>query len=237
MTTTTTTLDPHCVGFRGQVYDFMGEPDKVYCFYSSKTIFENLYLSEWMYKKTYISKIGLCVLKNKIEVGLTKKGDSLYCLFNGKEMNREGFDEIAYFPTGIFDQNDKEIEGYLVCDKDNKWCSVKCGSINLHYWWGDMLYENVICPHLNESLTVTEIGILSQGVLPHGVVGCTARYDKEPDLMFGLSPQGRGIIEGHYTDYEVSGLFETDFKYNKFGAEPDTEALFGIGTDNVAISE
>lgn len=232
---TEVTLDPHCTGFRGQIYDFMGEPDKTYCFFSSKTIFENFHLTEWQDKKTYISKIGLCVLKNKIEIRLAE--NSLYCHFNGTPMNREGMNEIANFPTGIEDKEGNEITGYLVCDKDNKWCNIKCGSMEMQYWWGDMLYDKVFCPHLNQNMVVTEIGILSQGVLPHGVVGCTARYDKDPDILFGFGPQGRGIIEGHYTDYEVSGLFQTDFKYNKFGAEPDTEPLFGIGSDTKSFSE
>lgn len=235
--TTSTIGDPHCFGFRDQIYDFMGEPNKTYCFYSHKTIFANFHLSKWDESKTYISKIGLCVLKNKIEVGLAESGDSLYCLFNGKPVNKDDFIEILNFSTGVFDEKGNEIQGYAVCDENNKWCNVKCGLFDIQYWWSDELYENVTCPHLSQSTTVLDIGVLSQGVLPHGIIGCTARYDKDPDLLFGLDYQGRGIIEGHYTDYEVSGLFETDFKYNKFGAEPDTEALFGIGTNSQSISE
>jgi len=53
---------------------------------------------------------------------------------------------------------------------------------------------------------------------PHGVLGQTADPKKVGLIDADKPMQGKGIIDGAWTDYRIDGddLFGTSFKYNKF---------------------
>ena len=55
--------------------------------------------------------------------------------------------------------------------------------------------------------------ILNHNLCPHGIIGQTA---SNKGLRLSSGEQGQGIIEGKIDDYEVSGLWSTNFKFNKF---------------------
>ncbi len=54
----------------------------------------------------------------------------------------------------------------------------------------------------------------ADGVLPHGLWGQIV--DADNIARRSGDPQGAGVIEGVYTDYEVSDIFDVDYKFSKF---------------------
>jgi len=78
-----------------------------------------------------------------------------------------------------------------------------------------MIYLMRATDNVNEPYLDVHVGLKSRKHRLHGVVGQTSYYiDELPRQSFGI--QGEGIIEGTHLDYEVSGPWGTDFKYNRF---------------------
>lgn len=63
-------------------------------------------------------------------------------------------------------------------------------------------------PYLNLAIS------LKRRLWPHGIIGQTADHDGVARKSKGRN--GEGVIEGTYTDYEVSSLWANDFKFNRY---------------------
>lgn len=86
-------------------------------------------------------------------------------------------------------------------------------SINtVNYCFNITKYKNrkLLIPYfLDINLVINNIS-----VRPHGIIGQTADFNNCPRIVAGT--KGEGVIEGKLSDYEVSGLWESNFKYNRF---------------------
>jgi hypothetical protein len=224
----TSLLDPHLVGFNGEKYDFMGESGKIYNLFTSGTLQINMKLEEFLPERTYITAVGIKAGNSSIgvqEISVLLLKSEIECFYNGKPANRFGLNEVFNFNTGLKNQQGSSVYGWAVCDLKDRWLNVNTGSCDITVYHDNEMYENAICPHLNISVKVEKLGLISDGVAPHGILGITASCIN-PRTCTG--PNGKGIIDGKPADYEVSSLFSDDCKYNRFGSEPNVEKIFGF---------
>ena len=222
--TATTTGDPHVVGFNGEEYDFMGDDNVVYNMISTGTTQVNVRMSEIIPERTYMSEIGIKVPNYKFRIWLDEKSE-IQCELNEKPINRNSQQETVYFLSGLKNKDGSDNMGVAVFNLEDKWVTIDTGNCKFYIYKETEMYDNTVsCPHLNISTIVQEIGILSDGVKPHGFMGVTANHNTTRDC---IGANGEGIIEGEYTDYEVSGIFADDFKFNSFGTKANFKKIFG----------
>jgi len=212
--------DPHFIGFEGERFFFNGKPDRYYNLLSDSNIQVNAFFRHWAssgeHMLTATQKIGMIINETRIQFDSSKK-----VLVDGIRLNeRPG--ETVYFKTGNGDHQGsmtvkfKGLEeeyaslGHEEFGKPLKAYVLDVGGYNLHVVMATD--ESIVNrPYLNF------VGQLkSTKVRPHGIVGQTADFDGETRQTVEGSIQGEGIIEGVYSDYEVSDLWANDFKFNRF---------------------
>lgn len=230
----TGTGDPHFVGMLGQKYDVMGEPNKCYNIVSCKNFQFNVYFMEMPLEggeeNTWMMKCGIKVGDER--VGVKKVFfSSKYVKFNGTEIPDSKKLFYKKFPSGIINQDGTDVEAYVIYKSGfaahHRVLEVCSGAISIKVWWQHWYYPNFVFPTITLSLDIKPIGLLADGVMPHGLLGQTANEKHSKNFSgVGESKQGEGVIDGHYSDYEVSDLFADDFKYNRFGVERMQKCVF-----------
>lgn len=220
-----TSSDPHMEGFDGDKFDFMGEHGKIFNMLSAGHVQVNGRIRgisgsmDWTFFDRIYIKVGdEAVGFSHFHMGLEQNFFKPAVAF----MNDDQILQSKTFPTGLFDQNGDEVQGRVEMTQNDM--IVDVGAYKIIVTRVETEYDLEV-PHINMKIEIGELGILCDGVYPHGVVGQTADFDGIP--KFGFGKQGEGVIEGVYTDYEVSGGFADDFKFNRFGTRPTTEARYG----------
>lgn len=248
--------DPHCVGFYGEKFDFMGEDGKYYCMLSTGTLQLNVRMHSMPESTfTYIDEVGVKVGNNEVGIVKIKMGldidDKNYCIahLDTHQISRDP----VYFSSGLKNKVGDAIMGCvhlqtdtLIIETGN--CIVSIKRVTEDEELGEI-------PHLDVKIKVLETGMLSDGVMPHGVIGQTIDTDREPpksDTILDRVPehvyrltdayidvyverQGVGIVEGSYKDYQVSDAFADDFKFNRFGTAPTHTPVFGRAHSVIAL--
>ncbi len=202
--------DPHFVGFNGERYDVMGDIGKCYNLLTDYNIQVNSLFASCMYEpeNTHMNAVG-------IKVGTKSTG--IHKIFYGIDreprLDSHSIVRNKYntFPSGIYDADGRMVKAAVVWDGDK--LLVNSGEyritmskvFELDEWMVECKFE------------ISRLGILADGVLPHGLVGCTARRPARSGIMFGT--QGEGVIEGNYKHYEVESIYSDAFKYNRFNTK------------------
>lgn len=219
--------DPHFVGFKGNKYDVMGQPDHFYNLLSDSNVQYNAKFVPWKgnEKATVVGEAGIQV--GNAESGLTHVSFSLNgeALVDGVKLN-DG--ESRVFQTGLRDMEGNFITG-----------SAKLNGKDLIVNTGEYVITLMAKPdgYIDHKLQVTKLGVQSDGVLPHGLLGQTGRPDySKGDGKQGEGAQGEGAIDGVYTDYEVGSLFDSQFKFNQFGLLPTLVQTQGVGVGVAAAA-
>ena len=179
--------DPHFTGFDGERYDIQGEDGKIYNLLSDKGIQVNGKFSKVNGNTTVVSEMGIKIGSDKIEFKAGKgKGPKI----NGKEMKKGEMVKLSDGSTAKWDGTNLNIstQEYNINIKDN-------GSF------------------LDTNFKITDKGVASDCVMPHGLLGQTA--DGNDDTRKTTGTEGKGVIEGSVKDYEVKDLFSDDFKHNR----------------------
>ncbi len=235
--------DPHCIGFGGERYDFMGEHGKYYSMLSTGTLQVNArMLAVPLSDFTFIDHVGIkigCRESGCVHIGVAIGSDAPIATLE----DYIATESPVYFDTGLRCGSGTAAMGSLVVEK--KTIKVDAGNFTIRIVQRDHDEEtNTDIPHLNLFFEVGELGLLSDGVTPHGVIGQTANKDRvKPQGLLGkgipegvyrlnraegdvfISHQGIGVVEGTYSDYEVSDPFGIDCRFNRFGTEPTVEPV------------
>lgn len=186
---------PILSGFEGEEFQFDGIPNKFFNLLTDENIQVNAHFNS--HKK--IDLIGIKIGKSKIQ----------WSAQDGKaEVNGEKLYHRSYVP---FDTQTyyTYVEIKPLLEPVRK--AILLVNVNK--------YQFNITRNKNCSVTLPYFfdfsAIIYNGnVRPHGIVGQTADFNGAPRIDAGL--HGEGIIEGKLRDYIVSGLWNNDFRYNKF---------------------
>lgn len=222
--------DPHIRGFEGDVFDFMGDHDKIYNLFSCGTVQINMKIkqsSPSLHDLTHVDAFGLKIGDNRIEMysHLTELG-----MLAAKLNNIPITSKKTEFDTGLKNKNNTPIIGFA--KTNNNQVHIETGNYKIVLIRRDP-DDEVPVHHLNINIHITKLGILYDGIYPHGIVGQTADLDGKPRIS--EDKNGLGAIDGTYTDYEVSDLFSDDFKFNRFGVPPMTKPKIGVGSKYTAF--
>mmetsp|Transcript_20792 Transcript_20792/g.23129 ORF Transcript_20792/g.23129 Transcript_20792/m.23129 type:complete len:465 (-) Transcript_20792:92-1486(-) len=196
--------DPHFIGLNSQKFDFHGEADKYYALVSDEKIEINALFvdADLRYKggKTYLGQVGILLGNDRIFIScdrnnLTHRMELNYAPLNPGDVHR--------LPFGVVKVS-RSNKTRLVVLTDNYRLSVRFSSS-----------RHSTC-HLNMRTKYTSPA--SHGMVvetqPHGVLGQTA--GKPVLVIDNPGMNGEGIIEGIWTDYIVTDIFSTEFKYSQF---------------------
>ena len=216
--------DPHFIGFAGQMFDYIGEPQTSFNLLSDFDVQLNAHL--YLMKANHHTFISGPVMN---EIALLCDGHTVYINAGGYEKPELGYVTV----DGVRLSGDKKVSfGRLsVHYKPILSQSKDIGLGGSDYLVGSVkiVIEDVYSFHVvlvenghninKPEIWVTALPrrfldftahILDQSRHPHGVFGQTAHPDKNVPLY-------KWRIEGEESDYVLSdGLFGTGFKYNKF---------------------
>ena len=201
--------DPHFVSFRGEKFEFQGKPDKYFNIYSDANIQINSLFTYWetsgTSNLTIITELGIKFSNLRIKIDAASQTVTVNDIIVTDAIFGCGFiktvDEIPKKYESIKDTQGFEtfIKGVIVRILDyDTFIAFSTDHVN-------QVFINLIMKIAPEVL---------EGLDAHGVVGQTAMYKGPPRKSMG--PNGAGIIQGSYRDYEVCDLFEDDFKFNKW---------------------
>jgi len=207
ITGTNIVQDPHFIGIQGESYHVMGEPEKWFNIISTPDFQFNAYFQspcEGKWGLSYMTKFAFLIDGHELLIPTTGNPT-----LDGTDVwrNRWGSTPVSNNATfqRPWDNNfhlatkdfGMEIERHIVDF-----------SIQKPGW---MFYGTNCVPAYFNLKALKEKNEHIKNV--HGLLGQTAHH-KHADYKTGN--QGEGEIEGTYKDYEVSGPFATNFKFNKY---------------------
>jgi hypothetical protein len=223
--------DPHAVGFDNEFFDFAGEPHTWFAIYSSPALHMNglVVPSPGMPGRTHFGAVALLVHKTRILVEMRDEGLAV-------SLDGRAFIGSVAFESGNRNSLNKPYLARLRVERTRM--RLMTGEITARIY-RDIhgLPDLFTDEHLDIYLRVGVLGTLSNGVYPHGVLGQTADADFAPRLPVPGGMQGEGVIEGTHLDYRVSGSFETDTKFSRFGMAPQFPPQFGVRTEREGVAE
>jgi hypothetical protein len=245
----TTEADPHCKGFGGEMFDFTGEDGKYYNMMSTGTLQVNVRvkaISPYAPQFTFMDEIAIKIGSKSVGLSHVIMGlniDEWEFPEVFLDMHKVSKNTITYIYTGLKDRCQNKVLGYIHILKNK--LVINSGNFTIRIYRMSTHPEMVNIPHLDMSFKATTLGVLSDGIMPHGVLGQTV--DQERIKPKGALPKnikenvywlhegendkfmnqyGFGVIDGHYKDYEVSTPFGDDFKFNRFGTIPTKHPVF-----------
>jgi len=188
--------DPHFVGLHGEKYNVMGEPNKYFNILTDTDIQVNaLYIDPCETKIKNATVLGLVGIKTaSFQVGISSAHE---VFVDGVKL-----DPIS-FPTNV-SAGDATLYVYN---------NAEVTFINKEYEVAVQVVNHLkTCVY---SYLDISISIFDKTRKPHGLLGQTSSHTHAISSKIGGN-NGEGEIEGSYRDYEVSGLFADDFKFNKY---------------------
>jgi len=209
--------DPHFIGFRGQRFDFHGEVDRVFNLVSDTNVqvnalFVNADLRPKKLHKTYIGELGILIGQHKLRFACNRGFDEHIISIDGEEL-------IKSKPLHFAD----EKEAMIIRGVNDK-LTIDYHPYILRAWFSSSRHSSC---HITLRASFASATAMAS---PHGVLGQTANPLVHGQTAVGgvKSLQGEGLIEGHWTDYNIIGddLFGSNFKYNRFDDSLDIEQTF-----------
>jgi len=214
------TGDPHFYGFEGESFDFMGEPNRYYNLLSDTQVQVNAYFVHFPTSGadnfTATDQLGILVHGHRIGISPTAMAID-GCEQHGGERFRVGGSTAS---VERFDRLDDRVPARmrtLLGFGD----LIRGYHIETRYGYEFVVTvstDNVNPPFLNL------LSRMNGRLWPHGIIGQTADHDGKARTPHGH--QGEGIIAGTYRDYEVSSLWASDFKYNKYRSAERSHPMF-----------
>jgi hypothetical protein len=224
--------DPHFTGFHGEKFDVRGEPYQVYNLVSHKGFALNVLFvpgvtqqmvdgAKVLEEGTFMGEAGILVNDGqstrhiRMALDTDKKDVIIQVLLDGKAVT----------------EADKRVGDVLIS------VTRKGVFVTTPIW--EVAFNAHLSPLDQPMLNLRYIkprsNPLAGGVAPHGLLGQTLDGDREAvHGAKGRDAQGEGAIEGTHSEYQVSGLFAVDFKYNRYHATSaavrDTSKLAGERT-------
>jgi len=202
--------DVHFYGFNHQAFDFNGIPDKFYCLLSDNYVQVNALFRNWNKTgATSMKKIGVKIGNQKCGFTCLEMDQDGVCKMNGVE-----FKEQSYFPvvgnfhgdvnlTNKFEGYDTTLPGIEHAGRFENICmEITAGVYNFKLIRSS---EPVSYKDENPYFVNLVTNISRKDIQPHGITGQTVK-----------PTEGNFVIEGSEEDYEVSSLFASDFKFNRF---------------------
>ncbi len=230
--------DPHFEGLEGgknEKYDVTGEAGKTYSIISDQNLQYNSRFVKASDGNTYLGDLGFKV--GTPDSGVTEikfvqhddasNQDNVLTL-NGKTL-ADG--ETQEFDTGLKDSEGRKVLGFVSRHGDET--VINTGEYEIH------LKDKG--EYFNQRVAITELGVQSDGVKPHGLLGQTGDFDGV--LRQGTGKQGEGALDGddsvtvdqYYTLYEVADLLgdpsKANGKFNRFQIAAQLEKRFGVGAN------
>jgi hypothetical protein len=219
--------DPHYVGLDGGVFDVQGVDGEIYNILSDSNVQVNSQYKKWNGNDgiTVVDKTGIKVGTNDtFNTKGEQKATEIQIEAGDAAPKVDGEDlalgQTKEFDTGLKDKDGKYVKGFVKYVEEG---GVKKVVVNTGEY--EMTYTKQgtgANTYLDQGTKVTTLGVKSDGVLAHGILGETAHFDgTKRDGKQGAGAQGEGAIDGVYTDYKVTGLFATsnkevtDIKTNK----------------------
>lgn len=202
------TGDPHFDGFDGESFDFMGEREKIYNLLSDHDVQVNARFGFWPEGEgaTCLDRIGILAAGHKIQFGIEDVTIDDYPVRSGRMEIALGIaiETIGNLNSLFLDQISRctdfyrwtLLRGHRVTTPGYNFVVIlgRCGDDN-------PLLLNILCE-------------MTGKLWPHGVIGQTADHDGVARQCHGRN--GEGVVEGVYQDYEVSSLWASDFKFNRY---------------------
>lgn len=199
--------DPHIIGFNGSKFDFMGKGDKSYALLSASNVQVNMKVKEFSPNFTYVSEVGVLIGTDKItKIHMTLPFN---IFIDGKGLKGR----MAAFDTGLpkrYGQGSVRIvNNHIIC---------LTGAYKVNVSMYHRMPEGDF-DHFNVGAEVMPFGVLSEGVIPHGILGQTSH-----SMMSTIKYPYEGVED----DYLVSDVFSYDFKFNRFGTKPTVRPRLGV---------
>eukprot|EP00824_Muranothrix_gubernata_P006673 TRINITY_DN18606_c0_g1_i1.p1 TRINITY_DN18606_c0_g1~~TRINITY_DN18606_c0_g1_i1.p1 ORF type:complete len:461 (+),score=85.31 TRINITY_DN18606_c0_g1_i1:170-1552(+) len=187
--------DPHFKGFHGGEYDVMGEPDKAYALVSDVDFQVNgKFVSYPGEDATYVGELAVRAKSNLIFMDALSNDMGLSPV---RPMNADGIYNLDNGVSVTYHQHTATIYSDPWILRVDRMQTLATAS-----------------RHLDISLDSITGDLPARS--PHGLLGQTAR---KTIRAHATGHQGEGVIEGHYTDYEVPDIWSTDFVYSVYQGE------------------
>jgi len=185
--------DPHFFGFSGGSFDVMGDPGHIYNIISDYDFQLNgrFVAGRTAHNTTYFGEAGLSTAEHTL-------------FFDPETCSALVDDEIA-LPRSY---GRYYLEEGIVVHLGGKVIEVVSPRFGITFDCISKAGSN----HFNMRARYLRLDLGGDDI-PHGILGQTA----DGRVRYKSGSQGEGAIEGVYTDYEVSNMFATDFRFNKFG--------------------
>lgn len=229
VTVSQTIADPHVTNFKGKEFFFYGNHDECFCLISSSNFYLNVRLYDTQSKAPIMTEAAIVVGNSQVGVkkyfvsSLNAGMEYIVVKNHTTDIVNLPCDSIEVFDTGLMDRKSEPIFGSLKVFHDHIVCHT--GNFITKIVRCTNKEHNALGPaHLDIYNSVDEIGILTEGVWPHGLVGCSLHPDCQNDFF------------GKESDYKISDLFETDFEFNVFEKYDLDKKQWFVGADKKAIS-
>lgn len=199
--------DPHLVGFDGENYDVMGEGGNFYNMLSDKNVQYNTKFIDWGkpgkdgVQPTVIGEAGIQVGENLVYFDRGGGAPTV----NGQPLTK-------YQKVDLGNGRFAEWNGDKLVVKTDEY------TINL-----EVKEKDNKGGYLDSTVTINEgVNPHADGVKAHGLLGQTADgvegHRVGGDGNKNIEKQGGSVIDGVVEDYQVTDLWDNNFKYNRFGS-------------------
>lgn len=226
---TATIADPHVTNFKGNEFFFYGEHDECFCLLSATNMYLNVRLFDTNSKAPIMTEAGIIVgnemvgIKKFFVSSLNTTMSYIIAQEHSEDIENLACDTIHRFDSGLVDRRGNPIEGSFKIFHDH--VDVDTGNFKVKiYRCTDKEHNAVGPPHLDIYYEVGEIGVLSEGIWPHGIVGQSLDPDKTDNL------------QGDENDYKVSDIFARDFIYDCFSKRKVENKQWFIGVNKRSIT-
>jgi len=209
--------DPHFTGLSGEEYDVMGEPDQWFNLVSDVNFQLNAYFVKGCASKNFtaIGALAMLVGDQRIFLNLTCDAtlNETVSFIDVGSVNMIG-------PNGKYGYIHHILPQVFNIDTPDYYMSINPFII-------DPAWQTVGKPFYGTDCIIgyfnIQVELTNDERTPHGLLGQTAHHIHSEPLMNSQFKEGEGEIEGVYTDYRVSGMYGTDFKYNRYSFIPNFE--------------
>jgi len=195
--------DPHFTGLHGESYNIQGEPNKYYNILTDIDIQVNSlftsYCEKWVANATVLGMVSIKV--DSMQISISNRHE---VSVNAQFLDPLSFPMNISFGDAVLYVSDAEDITFF-----NREYEIAVQIVDNH--------RKAWSPSCTFILIDVGITILDKTRKPHGLLGQTSTHTHPVVSNHQVGGNnGQGEIEGIYKDYEVSGLFGDDFKFNKF---------------------
>jgi hypothetical protein len=201
--------DPHFVGLQGEAYHVMGEPKKWFNIISDFDFQFNAYFEspcEGKWGLSYMTKFAFLVKGWQIMIDTTGNPT-----INNNIIWINRWGSVPLGVNGTYGAFGRPWENNFWLDTPEWGFTIERHIVDFSIQKPGWMFWGTNCVPAYFNLQAVNEKAKHMNV--HGLLGQTAHH-KHKEANTGA--QGEGEIEGTYKDYEVSGPFGTDFKFNRY---------------------